>query len=245
MTLLELCEPLFQYICRLNRAARKGGTHEVGQVRAEIKNLLDDMRNRASSDVGLSEQYDKIYIPLVFFVDLMIRDSKLNIALEWEEMGAEMGELAGDERFFDLLDETLMDQSAAATERLAVYYTCIGLGFDGIYAGQTEPLQKAMMKCSARISKMMEVDEAARICPEAYEDVDTRDLVQPPSRKLAGIGITFVGLLIILLITNIFLFKWYSSELVDSLDKIVSRQASIATPQSLPAETPDMEEEGN
>ena len=30
MTLLELTEPVFQYVCRLNRAARKAGTCEIG-----------------------------------------------------------------------------------------------------------------------------------------------------------------------------------------------------------------------
>ena len=34
MTLLELCEPLFQYICRLNRSARKGGQPRPGAASA-------------------------------------------------------------------------------------------------------------------------------------------------------------------------------------------------------------------
>ena len=32
MTLLELIEPLTQYVCRLNRSARKGGQFEHAQV---------------------------------------------------------------------------------------------------------------------------------------------------------------------------------------------------------------------
>jgi cytochrome bd-type quinol oxidase subunit 1 len=42
-------------------------------------------------------------------------------------------QLAGDEKFFDLLEETLNDSSEDASERLAVYYTCLGLGFMGMY----------------------------------------------------------------------------------------------------------------
>ena len=232
MTLLELCEPLLQYVCRLNRSARKGRTYEMGQVRAEIKGIFEEMKTKASSDPGLTEQYEKIYLPLVFFVDLMVKDSKLSFAQDWVEMASELGELAGDERFFDLLDETLIDQSKPATERLAIFYTCIGLGFDGIYAGQQEILQRLMLKCSARIGNMMDVDEASRICPEAYENIDTRDLVEPPSKKLVGIGITFIGLIIVLLVTNIFLFKWYSDELAESLNKIVNYHSSLTTVQS-------------
>ena len=30
MTLGDLCEPMFVYMCRLNRLARKGGSLEIG-----------------------------------------------------------------------------------------------------------------------------------------------------------------------------------------------------------------------
>ena len=32
MTLLELTEPLFQYVCRLNRMARKSGVKPTGET---------------------------------------------------------------------------------------------------------------------------------------------------------------------------------------------------------------------
>ena len=37
MTLAEVCEPLFLYICRLNRLARKGGEQDADQVRTELE----------------------------------------------------------------------------------------------------------------------------------------------------------------------------------------------------------------
>ena len=239
MTLLELCEPLFQYICRLNRSARKGGMFEIVQVRTEIKTLFDEMKAKSSADLNLSEQYEKVRLPLIFFVDLMIKDSKLPFANDWEELASEVGELAGDERFFDLLDDTLVDQSRPAAERLAVFYICMGLGFDGIYAGQTEELQKFMLKCSARISNMMDVDENTRICPESYENVDTRNLIEPPNRKLVGIGVALVGLVIVLFIANIFLYQWRSDDLTTSLDNIVAHQTVVPDSSSVPSEFDD------
>src|SRR6266700_3240995 len=106
MTLLELTEPIFQYICRLNRAARKAGGTTVGTgntsffakpaaagaaspapsrpmsldyavVRAEIKALLDDLQQKAASDARLSSQGKKIELPLTFFIDSMIAESTL------------------------------------------------------------------------------------------------------------------------------------------------------------------------
>ena len=239
MTLLELCEPLFQYICRLNRSARKGGMFEIVQVRTDIKTLFDEIKAKSSVDLNLSEQYEKVRLPLIFFVDLMIKDSKLPFANEWNELAAEIGELAGDERFFDLLDDTIVDQSRQATERLAVFYTCMGLGFDGIYAGQTKEMQKFMLRCSARISNMMDVDENTRICPESYENVDTRDLIEPPNRKLMGIGVALAGFVIVLFIANIFLYQWRSDDLTSSLDNIITHQASAPDSPSVPSEVED------
>lgn len=230
MTLLDLCEPLIQYVCRLNRSGRKGGSFEPSRVRAEIDAMFEDMRSKASADPNLTSQYDKIEMPLIFFVDFMIKESALSFARDWKEIAYEHNELAGDEKFFDLLDETLADPSQAATERLAVYYTCIGLGFTGWYTGQPEYLRKKQLETSARIRAMMDVDEASRICPEAYEHVDTSDLVQPPGMKLLGIFIALIGMTVVMFVANFFLFKTTASELQAALRKIIARDSITPPP---------------
>ncbi|MFZ2148846.1 MAG: DotU family type IV/VI secretion system protein [Sedimentisphaerales bacterium] len=226
MTLLELCEPLFQYVCRLNRLSRTGCTLEMDQVRNEFKKIFDEMRTEASTNAGLTGQYEKIQLPLLFFVDFMIKESKLTFAYDWYELGRERNELAGDEKFFDLLDENLADPSDAATERLVIFYTCIGLGFTGVYTGQPENIQRLMSKISARISKMMDADEKSYICPEAYENVDDRDFVEPPSTKLVGIGITLIGLIIVWSIAYFCLLYWTLQDVENSLDTIIKHEKS-------------------
>jgi hypothetical protein len=137
MTLLELSEPLFQYMCRLNRSGRKGGNYELSQVQAEIKGILGEARGKALG-ANLAEAWDKVELPLMFFCDFMIKESALPWAREWKELAFERHEMAGDEKFFDLLEETLKDKSPNANDRLAVFYTCMGLGFSGWYTGQPE-----------------------------------------------------------------------------------------------------------
>ena len=85
MTLLELSEPLFQYICRLNRSARKGGNYELGQVQSEVKALLAEAK-AASVGENLSDQFEKIELPLMFFCDFMIKESALPWARDWKEL---------------------------------------------------------------------------------------------------------------------------------------------------------------
>jgi type VI secretion system protein ImpK len=221
MTLLELCEPLFQYVCRLNRSVRKQAHAGVTQTRSEIAAIFADMKAKAGADRVLGMQYDKVRLPLIFFTDFMARDSGA-FGRDWKDLANDEHppELGGDEKFFDLLDEALKETDPGAAERLAVFYTCVGLGFTGWYQGQPEFLRKKMMEVSSRIRTMMELDETARICPEGYEHVNTADLVQPPGSKLVGIAIALVGLLLVVFAANIVAFLDKRAELRSSLQRI-------------------------
>lgn len=232
MTLLELCEPLFQYMCRLNRLARSGSALEMDQVRNDIKKIFEAMKAEALNIAALTSQYEKIELPLLFFVDFTIKESKLMFAYDWYELGRERNELAGDEKFFDLLDENLEDTSDAATERLVIFYTCIGLGFTGVYTGQPESIKRLMSKISARISGMIDADEKSFICPEAYENVDTRDFVEPPSTRLVGIGITLIGLIVVWSIAYFCLLKWTLDDVSNSLDTIIEHEKAAYVTES-------------
>ncbi len=232
MTLLELCEPLFQYMCRLNRLARSGSALEMDQVRNDIKTIFEAMKAESLNIAALTSQYEKIELPLLFFVDFTIKESKLIFAYDWYELGRERNELAGDEKFFDLLDENLEDTSDAATERLVIFYTCIGLGFTGVYTGQPESIKRLMSKISARISGMIDADEKSFICPEAYENVDARDFVEPPSTRLVGIGITLLGLIVVWSIAYFCLLKWTLDDVSNSLDTIIEHEKTAYVTES-------------
>jgi len=221
MTLLQLCEPLLLYVCRLNRSARKGGTYDMGQVRGEINSVLADLRARASTEPGLLTEFDKAELVLMFFVDFMVKESRLSFARDWKELAYEKDELAGDEKFFDLLDEALADKSKGAEEQLSLFYTCMGLGFTGWYTDQPEYIRGKMLECSARIRNIMDADETSRICQDAYEHVDLSNLVEPPGSKLVGIAVALMGLIIALFVANFYMFRWSCQDLTGALRAII------------------------
>lgn len=231
MTLVEVCEPLFQYVCRINRSARKGSSPEIAQVKAEIKTLLAECKARAQSN-RLAEPYDKIEITLLYFVDFMVRESKLSFAKQWQDLAHERNKLAGDEDFFDQLDETLKDPSESATERLGVFYTCMGLGFTGWYTGQPDFLRRKMSEVSSRLRGLMDADRSAKICPESYEHVNTADLVQPPSRKLVGVAIVLLGLGITLAAANVVLYLDKRGVLTSALKDLRVKQEQVTAAAS-------------
>jgi type IV/VI secretion system ImpK/VasF family protein len=235
MTLLELCEPLFLYVCRVSRSARKGGHFEVTQVHTEIKARLQEMRSAAASDPRLAGQFEEIERPLVYFVDSIILSSNSPLASQWEPLQVELwNERAGDDLFFDRLEETLRERGEAATERLAVYYTCLGLGFTGRWAGQPEHLRRLSNQISGRIRQMMEVDDNALICPQAYENVNTSDFIQPPARSVLGITIALVAMIVALFVGNLYLYHQRSQELSRSLDAIIKQSATTVPAGTTP-----------
>jgi len=222
MKLPELTEHLFQYVCRLNRVARKGASIEYEAVRSEVRELFSHMAENSKSDHRLAEQYQLVELPLMFFVDSVISESRLHFAAEWHQnrLAFERQELAGDERFYDLLEETLADRSDEASERLTVFYTCLGLGFSGWFSGQPDVLRKKMMEIAPRIRSYIESDDAARICPEAYEHTNTANLPLPVGTRLIGIAIIFAGLILVVVAANIYLFRSSSVDLYRALGDV-------------------------
>lgn len=250
MTLLELAEPIFQYICRLNRLARRSGAARKGDtafltkgqtptaagqalgasldyavVRAEIKALLEDFVSKPGSDLRLSNQARQMELPMIFFIDSMIAESNLPFARKWNDnrLAFERHELAGDEKFFERLEETLKESGEDASERLALFYTCIGLGFTGINFNQPEYLRRTMQTIAPRIRHLVEADGSAKICPENYEGIDTRDLVQPPGSRMVVLAMIFVCFLLATAATYYLLYSKASKELFSSVEQVLQQ----------------------
>lgn len=233
MRLVEACEPVFACVCRLNRSARKGVSPPGGidQVRAEVKQALDQSAARAQS-AGLKGPFDQIEIVLLYFVDWAIKTSRLPMASKWRELAVERGKPGGDEDFFDQLEQTLGESisgSEGSNERLGIFYVCMGLGFTGWYAGQPDYLRKKMTEMSSRLRGMMDADRSSRVTPEAYEHVNTSDLVEPPARKVAGVSIALAGLALAVMVANAVLFREKRAELGTALEAI-KEQAKTGKP---------------
>jgi type IV/VI secretion system ImpK/VasF family protein len=221
--LAELTEPLFQYACLLSRAGRRGATQSLNQVRSEVQSLFDDMAAKAAAEPKLRAAYERVDLVLAIFIDETIKQSGLKFAKEWPDLAKEKGEEFGDERFFDLLDDTLKDPTPPATEALGIFYTCLGLGFTGWYAGKGDHLRKRLREIAAKLRISPETERAgSRIVPEAYEHVDTSNLIQSPGASLLGIAIALVGLTIVLFVANAYLYRTSSHDLNRAVSDIAT-----------------------
>jgi type IV/VI secretion system ImpK/VasF family protein len=226
MKLLEIYEDLFQCICRLNRAAKTQVHPEYARVRVEIKDLLEKTVRASSADARLLSQVKRFELPMIFFIDNLIVTSQLKFASQWAEnrLAKERNELAGDERFFDLLEEDIKDTSEDAAERLAVYYVCLGLGFTGMYQTQPDQIRRYIEQIFPRVRQWIDSDPRTKISEEAYQHTDTRVLTEPPSNKIILVAIAFVFISLSVLVIYYGLYGRAVDDLSRSVQAITESQ---------------------
>ncbi len=224
MTLVELCEPAFQYVCKINRLGRAGGTASPRMVRDELRALIADIKAKAEKE-NLGPQFEKIELPVIFFVDEMIRESKLaaswGMGGGWRDLAEDRRELAGGQKFFDILEETLLESGESANQRLAVFYTMIGLGFTGFYATDPSHLRRKTREIAARVRGLVDADQTGRICPDTYENVDTRMLTQPPARKLMAWVVVLITMVAVLVASYIYTSYSATRDIGEQLQKVI------------------------
>lgn len=203
--LAEICEPFFLFVCRLNAAARKGVHLDERHVRAQLEQEIDELQARAAKagkSTNLRRQAELVERPLIYFFDSTMARGPLG--RDWRELSLERGWRGYEQDFFVLLDETLREKDEEATARLEVFYTCLGLGFEGFFEGQPEKLSEYMNDIARRLRSEGLIDSSlsGRLCPDAYESTETGDeLVRPVGGTIGGVGIVAAGLVIILFLT--------------------------------------------
>ena len=232
--LVEASEPLFALICRLNRAARKGGLSTTPeQVRQQIRAALDASRRRYLAnrpdprDAQTAErQWAKARKPLVFFADYQVRNSALPFAFDWHDLAEEeFDEIVGDERFFKVVDADLAKETPTGLERLALYHECMGLGFHGMYASEPREVLDRMKQCRAAIGRKKGADAfdkpGSRLTPDAYDHTDRSDL--PPEktgRLLTYVLVAAVGLIAVLLALTFYVYRSQTAAYTSALDRL-------------------------
>lgn len=194
MRALQLYEPLLAYMCKVNRLARNGVALSYGEVRGETLRLLSEIDSAAMNDAQLRDHVRALKAPINYFIDDVIAQSRLPFAKRWHEerLGYEKDGLAGDEAFFDYLDEALRKPpSATLAEQLLVYYVCIGLGFEGFYFNNPDRLRAYMRAMLPAVRQFLVEDTVQRMVPQPYGFTDTRDFARPPKLRrsliLAGL----------------------------------------------------------
>jgi type IV/VI secretion system ImpK/VasF family protein len=127
-----------------------GSEPSMERFKRDIESSLARAEREASADPALAHLYARIERPLVFFIDYMVMEGNFPFRNEWQELARKYNELSGDEKFFDILSESLDNPDAAGI--LPVFYLMLGLGFDGSHHGDPDYISQCMRRCEEKIS---------------------------------------------------------------------------------------------
>lgn len=147
----KLCRPLLTCVCDYWQYIRAGNNPDKDDFLRRIDLLLAEAKDSAAKSPALEREFARMERPLVFFVDYMVKEGGFPFAGQWRELARKYNELSGDEKFFDLLSDALDDPDSS--DSLEVFYTMLGLGFDGIYRDEPSYIERRMKVCASRFSR--------------------------------------------------------------------------------------------
>jgi type IV/VI secretion system ImpK/VasF family protein len=233
ISLTDLCEPFFLEVGKVIRStAENGGEREAYRVRDRLLKQLELLRERAEQEsASLKADYDRIEPVLAYFADDVINASTLPFASQW------VGEMLlasdphinvrnGREQFFHELAGALREPESRVAQRLAIFQTCLGLGFAGIHFNSSDKLrafsEEILDKLDAHV-RSQKADEP--MCPEAYEK-DDRELFRPVRERVMAIGLLCFALVLATLVSYFWLFFAARQEIANVLGEIIKSAGS-------------------
>jgi len=223
MNLLELCEPTFLYVCQVNRIYRSGGKLELEKVQLDIADLRGEIQSKLiQEDSILNQQFESIELAYIYFIDSMLVASGMT---EWNDARiavTEFNRRAGDNEFFDLLNEAEAEAGEDADNTLAFYYCCIGLGFMGMYEDEPDQLHEIMQRLEPRVRAFMDRDVISRITPEAYSHNMEMDVSPETAPRYLGLLFLAIGAVAAITFSIFYLYIDAFSTLSKVLTKIIT-----------------------
>jgi type VI protein secretion system component VasF len=163
----KLCNPVFLCVCNYWHLSCITNYVEREKFQRDITALLAEAKQKAEGDPLLAREYAWIEKPLVFFIDYMVKEGRFPFNQEWRELARNYNELSGDEKFFNLLSETL--EYPEHQNSFVLFYVMLGLGFDGAYRHNREYIEECMRRCMEKVS----IDY----------DILSEPVISPPKKK--------------------------------------------------------------
>ncbi len=173
----NILNPIFKKICEYYSFKKSG--YEVPRefILSELKNELTNISQKCASFPILQQQYSQIEKPLIFFIDYSIKEGGFSYSDNYQEIARTFNEFSGDEKFFDLLSDSLKRSDDESVTRL--FYIMLGLGFDGSYKRNRADVLEIMKNCSEKINLGPDFSRE-KISPDV---VTERDLESGTSKK--------------------------------------------------------------
>ncbi len=230
MTIVELCEPLFEYLCRLNVVQRLSqGSVPIERVQAEVQDLVRRTIGHRFMEAGKGDMFrDRMELLLICMADNLLANSDFPWAHAWDQNRLALrlyNKGAGDDFVKDQIEECI-NRAPPDRELSEVFYRVLVFGFHYPLLEEQDARQHvAQLGQIVGVPPVYGNPEAKPITPDAAV-ADTRRLTIRVGVALKWIVAVVACLLLLTFVT--FLCLWRSSMrgLDTALDRITVGRAS-------------------
>jgi type VI protein secretion system component VasF len=205
---------------------------DLKTFRVDIESSLAEAKHKAAADPVLSRDYEQLERPLVFFIDFMVQESSFPFNKNWRELGRNYNELSGDEKFFNLLSEALEDTTAR--HRIPLFYTMLGLGFEGAYMQDPGYIDKIMNRCMALFPGELDIREE----PIVEVPTEKRIARSRKARLLRPLRITLISSIFFLVFSLIFNFAVFFKVTYPFREQVSDAAVQAREIKTIPYEAP-------
>lgn len=232
--LLEHLQPMFLYVCEQHRLKKDGILTEASYetIRQKVLDKMTAVNQAGNHDPVLRQHLDKLGEPILWFIDNIFSSPENDFPFlrKWNKdrlaRADKDGNFTGDDAFFDELGRELQTdpRDESSNERLAFYYTAIGLGFTGRFynrdAQDRKELKSRMLNLYPRVARYVDADASGKITPESYRSTDKRDFVAPSRDKPMIFFAAFLLLLGSLLFGYIYWYMQKTAPLREGIERL-------------------------
>jgi type VI protein secretion system component VasF len=231
-SLEDICRPVFVAFCNYWQLKQTGTPPAMEKFRTDIQSALREAKLQAVSEPALTREYEQIERPLAFFIDFMVHEGKFPFSTNWRELGRNYNELSGDEKFFNLLSEALADSKAQ--NLIPLFYTMLGLGFEGAYAQDSAAIATTMRQCAARFPDELDLGEE----PIVKLDLENRFAGAKKGQALKPLRMTLLFSFLLLLVSLAVNFKVFYKATLPFRESLTAAAAQAREIKTIPSEAP-------
>jgi len=159
----KLCNPVFQCLCNYWQLSCVTSMTDREQFQSDIVGLMMEAGKKARKDPQLEREFTWMEKPLVFFIDYMVKEGRFPFRDDWRELSRNYNELSGDEKFFDLLNDTLNNPDL--NNSFILFYIMLGLGFDGVYRYNRKYVEQCMLLCMEKATTDFDISSEPVLPP--------------------------------------------------------------------------------
>lgn len=219
MTLPELVNPIFLFVVALRRKVARNLSLECGEVKREALSLFAGLERDAATH-ALTDRWNRAKITLSYLVDEIAIMETWSGAEMWNNHSLEIEYLGHTEKmrgvwFFDKEYKDAIE--AGDVDLMEILYTCMCLGFEGKFRGQTAQLKNHIDNLYARLPlPYREQDRDEKMFPLAYKIDLTANDPKMPMRVVTVLTVFFS------ILVSYFVVTWVMK------NEFVGRLATIA-----------------